>query len=807
MKRSTKFLAILLSLVMVLALLPMGTLAIGGSTTDAATPNWKVSKSKTATALNDAGETTVTLSLPSAEEQQGTDVEIVADMSSCAGEVAKQVASLVNELYAAQQKSQASIKFGVVAFKGCAAEMIPLAKLDQTTVDTWAGKSGYFATWKTEGDVETYLKQNFPSLSSQSLHGSNLPAGVALGKSALDADNDSNVSTNHKYLITVTDGLTYLFNNASGQTTGIFNNGNDGSPASYACLFYQWQIGNNMHGFTLPTGFNWDNYYANVVKNVASDNGKYDITCTARPIDEWRFVGPADSDYSNFEVGRNVIDCCKDNTGTVDPTKCAAHAFGIDRSVYETIQLYNSMFNSSTGVGYQLYTINPTDATNNFGSLFTSELNKLAGKSDDIDFTEIKNDILYTIGTGTVTDTIGNDFNFEGLNSLVLTKGGVVLPKTPGTGDNANTVYFGAAIDNSGYPYSVTYTKTDSGKQLLVWNINVKVENLNRMQLSYTLKLANKSTTPGTYGVDDLDGSKGGTTGVANGLFTNESAVLTYLPSNATAQTVASTETFNKPSVSYTVSGDIIINPNPTPTTTDIPEPSTPLAELPEDLNSTDHITYIAGYPDGTVRPKGQITRAEVATAFYRLLTAARRDAVFTATPAYSDMNASQWFNKAVSSMANGKYVTGYPNGTFGGNKSITRAEFVAIAARFMNAKAGTVTFTDVSSSNWAYQYISTAVAYGWINGYPDGSFKPNQPITRAEAMKIINTMLARGVDAAGLMAGAKTWPDNANTAMWYYYEVEEATNNHLYTGTRPSESWTSLTTSYVYDMAKYERP
>jgi hypothetical protein len=248
-------------------------------------------------------------------------------------------------------------------------------------------------------------------------------------------------------------------------------------------------------------------------------------------------------------------------------------------------------------------------------------------------------------------------------------------------------------------------------------------------------------------------------------------------------------------------------NPTPAPEPTDVPDPDVPKAELPADLNSTDHIAYIIGKPDGNVDPNGQITRAEVATAFYRLLTAERRDAIFTSTSTFSDVSKTQWFNKAVASMANGKYIKGYTDGTFGGNRSITRAEFVAIAARFMDAKSGTVTFSDVSSTNWAYQYISTAVAYGWINGYPDGTFKPDQAISRAEAMKIINTMLARGVDAAGLISGIKAWPDNTNVNAWYYYEIIEATNNHLYEGSRPSEKWSSLQTNYVYDIVKYEHP
>lgn len=136
---------------------------------------------------------------------------------------------------------------------------------------------------------------------------------------------------------------------------------------------------------------------------------------------------------------------------------------------------------------------------------------------------------------------------------------------------------------------------------------------------------------------------------------------------------------------------------------------------MPKDLNSTDHYVYIMGYPDGTVQPNGNITRAEVTTAAHRLLT---RGSATAYSPAprrlYLDI-AWLCLNKAIASMSTGKYVMGYPDGSFGANKNITRAEFVAIAARFMNAKDGTVTFLRCVHHELAYQYISTAVSYGWI--------------------------------------------------------------------------------------------
>lgn len=157
--------------------------------------------------------------------------------------------------------------------------------------------------------------------------------------------------------------------------------------------------------------------------------------------------------------------------------------------------------------------------------------------------------------------------------------------------------------------------------------------------------------------------------------------------------------------------------------------------------------------------------------------------------------------------MEAGKYVLGYPDGSFHGDLAITRAEFIAIAVRFADPQVGTVSLSDVSTDHWAYNYIATAEYYGWVTGYTDGTFQPDDPITRAEAMTIINRMLNRGVEEAGVSAtGFTPWPDNDSSA-WYYYEVIEATNDHEYTGNRPYEIWTSLTTDYTYDIDYYEKP
>lgn len=223
-------------------------------------------------------------------------------------------------------------------------------------------------------------------------------------------------------------------------------------------------------------------------------------------------------------------------------------------------------------------------------------------------------------------------------------------------------------------------------------------------------------------------------------------------------------------------------------------------------LDTDDHIAYVYGYPDGTVRPNETITRAEVTTIFYRLLTSARRDEIFTSENSFRDVNSSLWYNKAASSMAAGGYIQGYADGTFGANKPITRAEFVCLAARFATKTTGFASYTDVDNGHWAARSIAICASNGWVQGYEDGTFRPDQPITRAEAMTIINRMLGRGVSKGYVCKGAARFTDN-DPGSWYYYEILEATNDHEYRNARPFEQWIRATILRSYDMDKYERP
>lgn len=197
-------------------------------------------------------------------------------------------------------------------------------------------------------------------------------------------------------------------------------------------------------------------------------------------------------------------------------------------------------------------------------------------------------------------------------------------------------------------------------------------------------------------------------------------------------------------------------------------------------LDDTDHYAYVVGYPDGTVKPDNSITREEITAIFFRLLRDEERAKFLTGSSVFSDVESERWSNVSVSTMKNGGFINGYEDGTFRPGRNITRAEFATIASSLDETSENTThSFSDISG-HWAEDYIVDAVAKGWIAGYEDGTFRPEQNITRAEAMTIINRMLNRFVNEEGIHKDAVLWPDNTKDS-WYYYAVEEATNSHDY--------------------------
>lgn len=225
---------------------------------------------------------------------------------------------------------------------------------------------------------------------------------------------------------------------------------------------------------------------------------------------------------------------------------------------------------------------------------------------------------------------------------------------------------------------------------------------------------------------------------------------------------------------------------------------------VPDKLNGDDHFAYVIGYPDGKVHPKGNISRAETATIFFRLLKSDIRDGNLTADNVFSDVSDSQWHNKAISTMAKLGIVKGRRADRFDPDASITRAEFAAICARFSTKPVeNSGSFSDISG-HWAENEIERAAAFGWISGYPDGTFRPDARITRAEAMTMINRVLCRMPQSeSDLLDSMVTWPDN-KPSDWHYLAVQEATNSHDFDRQgEVGESWTKLTS--VPDWTRYQ--
>ena len=334
------------------------------------------------------------------------------------------------------------------------------------------------------------------------------------------------------------------------------------------------------------------------------------------------------------------------------------------------------------------------------------------------------------------------------------------------TANSASKVYDGYVLTNNGYTFGGdglvgtdqnALTVTVTGSQLLVgWSYNVPQYTWSNAAIgnNYNVTLVN-----GTLTVND------------------------YI--------------YNPPVIDP---GFVPSTPTPTPapapdTGTTITDEETPLAGS-VGLNDTDHFAYVIGYEDDTVRPLNNITRAEAATIFFRLMTDEYRQANWSTTNSFSDVSAGDWYNNAVSTCANAGVLKGYEDGTFRPNAPITRAEFASMAAGFMDESItddGTGDFSD-TANHWAAVAIRRAAKAGWVTGNGN-KFNPDAKITRAEVMTIVNRMLDRTPDAEHMLPTMKKWIDNPEDA-WYYEAVQEATNEHDYERDDLNvETWTELLT------------
>ena len=388
--------------------------------------------------------------------------------------------------------------------------------------------------------------------------------------------------------------------------------------------------------------------------------------------------------------------------------------------------------------------------------------------------TEVKPAPIAVKSGSYVIDQIGNEFTFVPeltLKVINATTGKTEEYKGVQDTSNEHAYHFGKGTEDV-----VTYfPKTESAPAQFKWEIKQDIPAATTVTLSYKLQLTNPNKTAGTYGVEDLNGN-GQIEQGKTPIYTNEKAAL-YIKEKENNQE-KEIAVFPKPSVSYTIkssSGSHSGGSRPS-------------------LNTKDHYGYIIGYPvdyytgqpttDQTkkpVRPEGKITRAEVATIYFRMLTDESRTKFWSQSSGYSDVKTGDWFNNAVSTLSNAGIIAGYEDGSFRPNGYITRAEFATIAARFFDVTySGKDLFPDISG-HWAKDYINQAANKGFVNGYEDGTFKPDRNITRAEAVTLVNRTLDRHPDKNHFTKDMLVWPDNMDQTKWYYADMQEATNSHTY--------------------------
>ena len=478
-----KLLAILLALIMML----MAVSAMAA----AAPEKWDISKSKTATNLDANYESKVTLSLPSKEEKLVSDVVFVLDKSTSPN-LQEEALKMLSALMAQVETSNAKVKVGVVIFNKVANNVLPLTDLD----------TGYKA-------IEAAIKTEISS-------GTNTHAGLLAGKAMLDED--TSVDASRKYLIFVSDGITYMYNAEPTVTAWSF----------WADEWKNWAGPDNWYskyGNNNPP-IDWDAWLINVGNQIKVQGTEY----------EYSYNGTATKSTPQDDTFKN-------------------YANSIDKALYLT----NEVYQEAKKAGYNCYAMTADSDTGKKYIWGPSFMNYLAG-NDEVNFEKIKNDILYLVGPGsTVTDYMGyveGDYNFDFVNdaaALSLKVGddsyqAIKLEdnkygfKPSGNNSDGNN-----SDGNNSYDYIVEYFPKEKDEENFVWTINVPVSKFARVQLTYAVKLTNPKTAAGTYGTYDADGSKN-----CKGLYTNNSAVLHPINSN---NVTGADEAFNKPTVSYTVSG------------------------------------------------------------------------------------------------------------------------------------------------------------------------------------------------------------------------------------------------------------
>lgn len=801
-------------------------------------PTWDHSKDKTATELDNNFNSRVTLSLPSAEKELVSDVVFVLDKSSCEEDVTTKALEMLKDLGASVKDTGASIKVGAVQFAGRAVVSCELTELTEEAI----AEGGAIYSGLKDGKIKS---------------GTNLQAGLLKAQKMLEADKD--VEDSRKYVIVITDGLTRQFLAEDGTLMAIYN-GLDadgdrvwGSPSG-------WCVANGfVEGVYGIPGGNWDTYYAAVKANVAKDGNTYahdynvysstpegeNIPVSYVPKGETslthalcldRAIYEADKVYSELEAANYHCYAVFADDSTTNKLGKAFVEYLNDGSVLDFNMIQNDIYylldadsqvvdiigqgKDDKGNDYNFDVANLDNMTITVGGV---ELNKVKIQSE-----EFLGSTTYGFFEGEIED---GKYDF------------VVTYYPDGVADGETREHFVWSIyvpvgnfAPAQFSYDVHLTNPQKAKGEYKVETNVEAvltpkdsngtvgstETFPVPELTYEVKGGGSTTEhlmtvivegKGKVVVKDVQTVGANDTevveipfGVEKQKFEMEAAdgwkldkVEVTINGNGKTENLGDVDKYemDESLIDGAVLKAVFVKDNDGGSGGGgSHRPNNKPDETPEALNGDDHFDYVVGYSDGLVHPERNITRAEVASIFFRLLQDDVREKNLTDQNPFNDVFTDDWFNVAVSTMYDMDIVYGRDNNNFDPNAYITRAEFAAIAARFdSEGYSGENLFTDIDG-HWAANQINRAAEKGWISGYPDGTFGPDRYITRAEAVTMINRVLNRLPESAdALHEDMKVFVDNADTNAWYYLAIQEATSSHEYKKDKDGvyETWTDV--------------
>lgn len=776
-------------------------------------PTWDHSKDKTATELDNNFNSRVTLSLPSAEKELVSDVVFVLDKSTSAT-VENQALGMLKQLKEKAAEDGATVKVGVVIFN----------------------KEAHVTEWKdlvTEYDaIEDAITQKISS-------GTNTHAGLLAAQKMLE--DDKNVEDSRKHMIFVSDGITYIFEEpAQAINSQQLTNGEYGIMAGNDC----WGIRHYYEGGDNFIPDNWDAYLQDV-ENHLSDVEQYiqpyDNMSQENHIPRGDTVLPTTVDVALYKTAKLYHELSEKYHcyAVLGDTGVTNYPWGPDFMTYLADGKKVSFDDIQKDIYYLL------DAGSQVVDIIGQGKDN-QGKDYNFNVVNLENMTITVGGVELKKEKISdNEYGFGDVRDGIYDFKVTYYPEDVADADGEKREHFvwdiNVPVSNFApvqfsYDVHLTDPQTTKGTYTVATNVEAvltpvdsngtkgKPEKFPVPELTYEVKGGGSGedyryvnvTVVGKGDVDYKCGDHKGTITEKDGtelltldLFENS---MKFNMEPASGWKLDRIEVNGKDvgkDLEYKmifdeVTGDqmdidvkiVFKEKSDGGSGGGSHRPSNKPDKTPEALNGDDHFDYVVGYSDGLVHPERNITRAEVASIFFRLLQDDVREKNLTDQNPFNDVFTDDWFNVAVSTMYDMDIVYGRDNNNFDPNAYITRAEFAAIAARFdSEGYSGENLFTDIDG-HWAANQINRAAEKGWISGYPDGTFGPDRYITRAEAVTMINRVLNRLPESAdALHEDMNVFPDNMDTTAWYYLAIQEATSSHEYEKDKDGvyETWTDV--------------